>query len=68
MANAGPDSNGSQFFITYDQTAQLDGQFTIFGQVIEGMDIAEKLTARDPAQLGDLPEGTQILSIQIQEN
>lgn len=67
MANAGPDSNGSQFFITYDQTAQLDGQFTIFGQVIQGMDIAEKLTARDPAQLGDLPEGTKILSIQIQE-
>jgi cyclophilin family peptidyl-prolyl cis-trans isomerase len=67
MANAGPDSNGSQFFITYDQTAQLDGQFTIFGQVIEGMDIAEKLTARDPAQLGDLPEGTKILSIEIQE-
>lgn len=67
MANAGPDSNGSQFFITYDQTAQLDGQYTIFGQVIEGMDVAETLTARDPSQAGELADGTKILSVEVQE-
>ena len=67
MANAGPDSNGSQFFITYDQTAQLDGQYTIFGQVIEGMDVAEALTARDPSQAGELADGTKILSVEVQE-
>lgn len=67
MANAGADSNGSQFFITYDQTAQLDNQYTIFGQVIEGMDVAEALTARDPSKAGELPEGTMITSIEIQE-
>lgn len=67
MANAGPNSNGSQFFITFDQTSDLDGQYTIFGQVIDGMDTAEKLTARDPSQAGELPEGSKIISVEIQE-
>ncbi|MGW8249034.1 MAG: peptidylprolyl isomerase, partial [Anaerolineales bacterium] len=49
MANSGPDSNGSQFFITYTETPQLDGGYTIFGQVISGLDAAESLTPRDPA-------------------
>ncbi|MBN1286022.1 MAG: peptidylprolyl isomerase [Anaerolineae bacterium] len=57
MANAGSDTNGSQFFITYAPTEWLDGNHTIFGKVIEGMDIAEALTRRDPQQnptfLGD---------------
>jgi cyclophilin family peptidyl-prolyl cis-trans isomerase len=67
MANAGEDSNGSQFFITFAPTPTLDGGYTVFGQVIEGMDVAESLTHRDPSQTLDLPAGDKILSIDIEE-
>jgi cyclophilin family peptidyl-prolyl cis-trans isomerase len=67
MANAGADSNGSQFFITFAPAPNLDGGYTIFGQVIEGMDVLESLTERDPSQNADLPPGDQILSVTIEE-
>ncbi|MFC1996091.1 peptidylprolyl isomerase [Chloroflexota bacterium] len=67
MANSGPDTNGSQFFITYAATSHLDGGYTIFGEVLEGMDIAESLTPRDPSQGGNLPTGDKIISITIEE-
>jgi cyclophilin family peptidyl-prolyl cis-trans isomerase len=67
MANSGPDTNGSQFFITYASTPHLDGSYTIFGEVLEGMDVVESLTPRDPSQGGDLPTGDMIITITIQE-
>lgn len=66
MANSGPDTNGSQFFITYGPTPDLDGGYTIFGQVIAGMDVATSLTPRNPAQTLDLPPGDRILSVTIE--
>jgi cyclophilin family peptidyl-prolyl cis-trans isomerase len=73
MANAGPDTNGSQFFITYGPAAQLDAtdptkeaNYTIFGEVISGMDVARKLTPRDPQQKPDFT-GSVIETITIEE-
>jgi cyclophilin family peptidyl-prolyl cis-trans isomerase len=67
MANAGPDSNGSQFFITYAPAPNLDGGYTIFGQVIQGMEVARSLTLRDPSKSAGLPVGDKILGIDIAE-
>jgi cyclophilin family peptidyl-prolyl cis-trans isomerase len=67
MVNSGPDSSGSQFFITYDAAPQFDGQYTIFGQVLSGMDVLTSLTPRD-AQIGvETPPGDKLLSIDIEE-
>lgn len=48
MANSGPDTNGSQFFITFGPAEFLNGGYTIFGQVVEGMDVVNSITRRDP--------------------
>jgi len=66
MANAGPGTNGSQFFITFAPAAHLDGKYTIFGKVISGLEIAQNLTPRDTQE--NLSQyGDKILTVTIQE-
>jgi len=68
MANSGPTSNGSQFFITLGEAEHLNGGFSIFGEVLSGMDVVESLTLRDPAQDATLPPGDLILDVIIEAN
>ena len=67
MANAGPGSNGSQFFITYSAVPRLNGGYTIFGKLVAGMEVLQKLTPRDPSTTMDLPPGDEITSVEIVE-
>ncbi len=66
MANSGPDTNSAQFFITFTPQHGLDNKHTVFGQLIEGMDVLQKLTPRDPSQNPPC-EGDTILRITIEE-
>jgi cyclophilin family peptidyl-prolyl cis-trans isomerase len=66
MANSGRNTNGSQFFITFAPQPQLNGDYTIFGQVVSGMDVVNGLTRRNPDDKPDFP-GDAIQSVTIAE-
>jgi cyclophilin family peptidyl-prolyl cis-trans isomerase/protein-disulfide isomerase len=67
MVNSGPDTSGSQFFITYGPTIQFNGQYTIFGEVLSGMDVLKKLTPRDAQPGRDTPPGDKLIRVTIAE-
>ena len=67
MMNTGPDTNGSQFFITLAAAPHLDGKCTLFGKVIRGQEVLDKLTPRDPTADAEAPAGDLITSVTIEE-
>jgi cyclophilin family peptidyl-prolyl cis-trans isomerase len=67
MFNFGPETNGSQFFITFGPSSKLNNEYTIFGQVTSGLEILSQLTPRDPTAGGALPAPDMLISVTIEE-
>ena len=62
-----PDTAGSQWFVTLDEASNLNGQYTVFAQVTDGIDVVKCITARDPSTNPGAPPGDKIISIEITE-
>jgi cyclophilin family peptidyl-prolyl cis-trans isomerase/protein-disulfide isomerase len=67
MVNSGPDTSGSQFFITYAPVVEYNGKYTIFGQVLSGMEVLKQLNPRNAQPGTDTPPGDELISITIEE-
>ena len=65
MANAGPNTNGSQFFITHVATPHLNGKHGVFGRVVAGMDVVNAIRERDPGR--DPRPGDRLIAVDIIE-
>lgn len=65
MDNNGPNTNGSRFFITLAPAQTLDGQYTIIGQVLSGLEIVEGLSPRNPQPGVVLPDGDELIQVTI---
>lgn len=61
MANAGPNTNGSQFFVTHGPTPHLDGMHTVFGEVTEGQDVVDSIAGGDTIDSIEIHESTDAL-------
>lgn len=61
MANAGPNTNGSQFFITHGPTPHLDGKHTVFGEVTEGQDVVDSIAQGDKIESIEIKDCTDAL-------
>ena len=67
MDNSGPNTNSSRFFITLSPAAQLDGQYSVFGKVLSGLQVLSALTPRNPQPGIVLPTGDELINLTITE-
>lgn len=65
MAHAGPNTGGSQFFLTFVPTSHLNGRHTAFGRIVEGLDVLDKIQRVDPQGEGEKPELDRIEKVEV---